>query len=904
MHVVSVSLESETRHVLFFPQILSLFLWLELIVSVNAARSFQHQTWQEACTLFVPMAKKGQAPKAKAKTKSKAAPKSQPRVAAPETPKSTEKKEDQDNNKMEDAPATHPPEESSGSVPLPAGEQSALLTSLKYQLQSKKSSPSHKETAQQLLTQYQQGNRQEKWKILSSLKANGLKSLAWAHTTSETEKKEDESISSTQEAMLTQSRILQINGLTMRDLSESEADELLEELLTEAETLYSYERNLVQHPRNSMLNRWLYKWAKGKVDMEKNSSTSEWTSQAALNKGKLPMLLDQGEKKEVDPTTESYRDFVALGNQVRKKKDGLSRALDNFEDLKIHIEQSTLEDAARRKESLEAAGEAAKTKLAELRAYMASCPTKKKTDDCTEEVKKRSAVSADVGQALDILSGELELCKKFRKKWRLRVVLIAWKLRLCPNGWKACLPFWPTRWLCVKKRAFKQFCGNYVMHENHDNSDESDARYISPLFYAQVSWQGLPASNGNMSLSKEDVDERDCKRFRRETMDLFLENWLPATRVARLAERAQAAGAGGIKDVVAKATSTKPTRALMRLAKKRSQWPPEYRCTLPAKKVSSDDRIEAPICVMLPHEIAYAILMQESFDQAAFVQKQQDLLRERPDICLFLQRRNLKPQECMLMSLWNDGVPFNNNREHSLEVWCCSLLADPHLKIPLTAWPKDLQRKQETSESFFNLMSWSFRNAFAQQMPLLRDDGNEFLGNDIWRKKRAGAKIPLKAILCDMKGDWAMFKAVIGVPAWNSATTICFKCNATLQSLHDVDLQAHWRTCACFWFFLLNIFIFKYCQDRAPQQQGISRETVGWRQGNQHVFPNPLCLDTHTEGRLFARVRPWLHARLPWIPLLGDNNAPHEWAWTFPRRALQCFFPGICHSFLQGKRSG
>ena len=52
---------------------------------------------------------------------------------------------------------------------LGAFDAPRLLTALKYQIVSKKSSPSHKEAAQKLLDEYKNGDRKRKWNILESL---------------------------------------------------------------------------------------------------------------------------------------------------------------------------------------------------------------------------------------------------------------------------------------------------------------------------------------------------------------------------------------------------------------------------------------------------------------------------------------------------------------------------------------------------------------------------------------------------------------------------------------------------------------------------------------------------------------------------------------------------------------
>lgn len=49
------------------------------------------------------------------------------------------------------------------------------------------------------------------------------------------------------------------------------------------------------------------------------------------------------------------------------------------------------------------------------------------------------------------------------------------------------------------------------------------------------------------------------------------------------------------------------------------------------------------------------------------------------------------------------------------------------------------------------------------------------------------------AQLVEIRGDWSMFKSVLGLPGWQQNGPICWKCNMDKHNLHDVSLDAAWR---------------------------------------------------------------------------------------------------------------
>ena len=106
------------------------------------------------------------------KTKSSAQPKSEPQAAVV-------RQEPMSSQEM-------PPSAESAGIGMQRGRVSALLTSLKYQMNAKKilrnRRRTQKENAAQLLERYHQGTLEDKKEILAKLDSAGVHSLGWINT--------------------------------------------------------------------------------------------------------------------------------------------------------------------------------------------------------------------------------------------------------------------------------------------------------------------------------------------------------------------------------------------------------------------------------------------------------------------------------------------------------------------------------------------------------------------------------------------------------------------------------------------------------------------------------------------------------------------------------------------------
>ena len=174
-------------------------------------------------------------------------------------------------------------------------------------------------------------------------------------------------------------------------------------------------------------------------------------------------------------------------------------------------------------------------------------------------------------------------------------------------------------------------------------------------------------------------------------------------------------------------------------------------------------------------------------------EKQRLALLMRPDLVRLLQQHNLCAEETLILSIWQDGTPFNSDRSHTLELWNLSILGLGDLRMPMACWPKELQLKGKTANSYFQLLGWSLRCCLLGKMPTAKHTREPWQTCDGWRRKHQGKVFGFKAILGEFRGDWSMLKSILGMPGWGDGTGICWKCSCCKEDLAKVGPEAFWR---------------------------------------------------------------------------------------------------------------
>ena len=114
--------------------------------------------------------------------------------------------------------------------------------------------------------------------------------------------------------------------------------------------------------------------------------------------------------------------------------------------------------------------------------------------------------------------------------------------------------------------------GIYSVHINHTNAcvESNEWLKLCPMF-------------SKRARGYDEAAVAPAKRFRRNATDLFLDNKLSGSRTQSLLNDAQAAGAGGLRDLAGSAPSHNSARDLRRKLKKWSKWPKTYRAEIRVK---------------------------------------------------------------------------------------------------------------------------------------------------------------------------------------------------------------------------------------------------------------------------------------------------------------------------------
>ena len=294
------------------------------------------------------------------------------------------------------------------------------------------------------------------------------------------------------------------------------------------------------------------------------------------------------------------------------------------------------------------------------------------------------------------------------------------------------------------------------------------------------------------------------KRLKMETLDLFLSNSVSASRPSRIADAAVAAGVTDMQELADRASGSNPVRDMRRMALKNTRWPPAYRTVITGHQLGNDDPKDCAVEMMLPHEIVYTMgLVQEPEELFA---AQKDRVMERPDVRRQL-RKVLPGEPSLALSLWQDGAPFNNNREHSLEMWTMSALCVPDFKFPLIAWPKELQVKFESHESVFRILQWSFRaldadpQARRKTVELDRQLAPSLRWQDPSQGRACGAEGRLGDAQAGPRYAW-MAGRVHLLPVQHSP-------NAAARGRHGRPLEASFRRLKLVFPLLVNVCIGK-----------------------------------------------------------------------------------------------
>ena len=91
-----------------------------------------------------------------------------------------------------------------------------------------------------------------------------------------------------------------------------------------------------------------------------------------------------------------------------------------------------------------------------------------------------------------------------------------------------------------------------------------------------------------------------------------------------------------------------------------------------------------------------------------------------------------------------------------------------NVRIPLMVIDHAWVAKEHTFDDLLRVITWSLRQAALGIHPRVREDAREWHKNyDVRRARASGKEIGCKALLCQVVGDWKMYKEIFRFPQHN-----------------------------------------------------------------------------------------------------------------------------------------
>lgn len=283
------------------------------------------------------------------------------------------------------------------------------------------------------------------------------------------------------------------------------------------------------------------------------------------------------------------------------------------------------------------------------------------------------------------------------------------------------------------------------------------------------------------------------KRLRANVEDLLASNAIPASRGLELLRDAAGAGSTDCARAVRARMSLKnASRDLRRFMMRTNTWPSEYRARVRCWNRKTQEAFVDEVSILLPHEVMGRLA---EVGNLAALQERSGL---DPVSLRHLEEAEARVGERLVpLGLWADGCPCNWDRSESLEVTSLNMPGLDGslrlLRVPLVGLSKHNVEAGATFSDLLTILRWSFEVLLTGTYPAARHDGAPWWPSDAARRSKAGKALGCKACLVEVRGDWKWFADVFGLPYWNDAGGICWRCKCTKAQLREVGLDAAWR---------------------------------------------------------------------------------------------------------------
>lgn len=278
------------------------------------------------------------------------------------------------------------------------------------------------------------------------------------------------------------------------------------------------------------------------------------------------------------------------------------------------------------------------------------------------------------------------------------------------------------------------------------------------------------------------------QRLRSNIADLMLGNDISSLRAQSIYKDAADAGIDEMTRLANTGTGSNVPRNMLRKLMKGSKWLPIYYAPIRVWSVKLQKLVLVKLPFLLPHELIY--MLQTRALTPDSLHKKDGLSEATQQHCL-RSAIELGVPSVIAVSLWGDGVPCNFDRTQSIESFCMGLPGvSSTLRIPIVAINKKFVSKQVTFDDMLSVITWSFQQLASGHMPTHDHMGRPFRS----RRLSLGGKALPRAVLAEMRADWAFLKSCFKFPQHNELLGVCWLCRATPLNAKDGTATATWRT--------------------------------------------------------------------------------------------------------------
>ena len=214
----------------------------------------------------------------------------------------------------------------------------------------------------------------------------------------------------------------------------------------------------------------------------------------------------------------------------------------------------------------------------------------------------------------------------------------------------------------------------------------------------------------------------------------------------------------------------------------RQDWPVMYWTKIPIKDLEETWEWH---CFLLPHEWVAKMGGKPGFAEAC-----KATVGTKLHSTFLLQCRRLASRRHSATRLaWRCTPSFGYNQEAIFGIILAGCQSWPE-KMPFTVLQGKYNLGQKTRDEIWKIFLWSSNILKTGNFPSCRHDGSHWLKSDKKRKSLKGKSVPVRGILCEIRGDWDWYNAWLQLPTWNTKWGMRWLCKANHENFKTFDTNA------------------------------------------------------------------------------------------------------------------